>query len=461
MALLRVFGALTLLVAMSVHGAASDVVVTSFSELEKAVDARNSSVEILSDLFFTRQLVVPDSTTLSIGSTQFRATLTGAGLELVSRLFYVRDSILSLTGIDLVGGRCSYDGISQPAADPTLPPARCPGGAIFVSNGGELLLRSVRIMHSEADLGGAVYALSSKVTAVDCVLTSNTAFSAGGAIYIDGDSTLTMTGCTMTSNSASAGGAVAAMDLSRVTFTICTMALNSAYYTGGVVYTEGASIVNAAACDMHSNYATAGGAVFAAGESTVSVNDCTISLNSASVGGAVGAHDDSTAEIANCSLDSNQAAVLGGGVYAEDNSHVIVHSCTMISNSAIEAGGAVSAATYSTVIATNCAMLSNAARLGGALYVGGDVRCEYLPPRLCRRSAKLWISNSEFHTNSADLEVVSCCCSLAVRPAFFQTGYSTERSSSSTICRREVLFSRNRQSRCPSQAAIFMTTMHS
>ena len=344
------------------------VSVGSFSELKLSVGSGTRAIEITApEILFDHQLEVRHTGTVLQIASGIGATLSGGHQGRLffrhqTRLFFLHNgSKLSLRGVDLVGGVASGTCLECPF-----------GGAIFVSVGGELTLRSARVMDNTADLGGAIYAIGSIVTATDCTINSNYASSWGGAIYADGESTVTATDCIMTSNSGHLGsGAIHARGDSTVVVTDCAMISNSGV-VGGAVYANHNSTVTAMNCTMTSNSARWGGVVYAGRDSTFTAIDCTMTSNSASWGGAIYATGHSNVTATDCTMTSNFADIGGGGaVGAGGDSTVVVTDCTMTSNSAAW-GGAVYAVSAPTVTATDCTMTSNSASLGGAVYAAGD-----------------------------------------------------------------------------------------
>ena len=270
--------------------------VRSFPELLLAVDsgARNIAIAAPETVFdhqvevrFTEKALLIEST---IGATLFGRYQT--------RLFFLQNgSALSLRGVNLVGGVAS--GNCSECAQ---------GGAIFVSAGSELRLRSVRVVDNRAIWGGAIYTMSSIVIATDCTLSQNSAAFWGGAVGAAGDSTFTATNCTLTSNLAFLGGAVYAVDASTFTATDCTMTQSSASW-GGAVGAAGDSTFTATNCTLTSNSAFLGGAVYAVDASTFTATDCTMTQNSAYRGGAVAVANGSLAHIWDSCFESNHAEV--------------------------------------------------------------------------------------------------------------------------------------------------------
>ena len=348
-------------------GSAPVVHVGSFPELQMAVSSGAPAIEITArKIVFDQQLYVPSAETALLIESTIDATLSG-GDE--TRLFFLQNgSKLSLRGVRLERGvaRASCTGCFAY------------GGAIYVSSGGELRLHSTHLLGNHADAlrggGGAVYAVSSTVTATNCTMTVNSAPSSGGggAIWAEGASTVIATKCTMTSNSAGWGGAVYVGGRSTFTATDCVMSSNSVSGSGGAIIAFEGSTVTATDCTMTSNSASWAGAVAATGVSTVTVANCTMASNSASWGGAVGAKVHSILIVTDCTMASNRVVQLGGAVVASDHAKVMTVNCTMASNFASFNGGAIIASGDSAVTAADCTMASNVASFnGGAIIASG------------------------------------------------------------------------------------------
>ena len=364
-----------LVVTLATMGNAHRIHVDSFTELNLAVASGAPIIEIIAqEIVFDHQLTVQVLRAPLLIESSIGATLSGGDQ---TRLFVLQNGTsLSLRGVRLESGMARSDESGAPS------PAECPpdhGGAIFASEGSVLHLYSTHLSDNRADrAGGAIYAVSSTVTATNCTINSNTA-SSGGAVWAGGASTVTATNCTMASNSAHWGGAVIATGLSTITATDCTMTSNSAS-TGGAVYAKDSSAFTATDCTMTSNNAPWGGAFSADDGSTVTVTYCTMHSNTAWAGGAIAAVGYSIVTATGCTISSN-SAYEGGAFTAADGSTVTATTCTMTSNSA-NSGGAVAVGgnpmrprwlaywlNDSTMILASCVLSSNNASIGAALFI--------------------------------------------------------------------------------------------
>ena len=115
------------------------VSVGSFSELELSVGSGDRAIEITApNVLFDYQLEVRQTGTPLHIASGIGATLSGGGHQ--TRLFFLHNgSKLSLRGVDLVGGVASGTCLECPH-----------GGAIFLSVGSELTLRSILVMDNTA-----------------------------------------------------------------------------------------------------------------------------------------------------------------------------------------------------------------------------------------------------------------------------------------------------------------------
>ena len=389
MARLAVLLLCSLILAKSAARAPTNV--SSFSELETA-SLGQYGVALMTTpvILFPYQLVVPESATFLLRSaaneklwsfspvkvTQEMASvcippcLFGGDFE--ARMFYLRTgSTLGLRDLSLIGGT---------------------GGAIYLSPGSELLLRSVRVLSQRALRGAAVYAVSSMIIATDCTMTSNSADIAGGAIYAAGNSTATMINCDMTSNRAGILRHGYEFDISEG--------------AGGAIFASGNSIVETMFCTLTSNSASFGGAVYGGGDSTLTAHDCTMTSNSAHYGGAFGSRDDVTATITACTMISNNARALGGAVFADSASCVTLSNCTMTTNSALY-GGAVYGGGDSTLTAHGCTVTSNSAYYGGAFGSRDDATATITACMMLSNTAQ-WSGGAFFADSASCVTVTSC-----------------------------------------------------
>jgi predicted outer membrane repeat protein len=322
---------ITALSALSVVASlqASQSLISSFLELKQAIDFGDTVISIsTAEIVFQQQLYVLDGVTVAIeGGAKSRTILSG---DNSSRLFVVDDrSSLSLRGVTLDRGRCSG----------------CSGGAVFVGPGSELWLHSVLVSGNNAQIGGAIFALSSSVLATSCTITANSA-SSGGAIFAEGDSTVKATSSTITANSAGYGGAVRVGKNANFTMINCVMHSNTAGATGGAVAARDDSTVVIAGSRIFSNQAELGGAIFMDARATV--------------------------VLADCAMLSNVATSIGGVVYCIHEATINATNCLFASNSAYDGGGMLYAGGSASVFTTNCTAASNTGYWGGGLYAQGE-----------------------------------------------------------------------------------------
>ena len=358
-------------------GSAMDASVSSFPELETAVNAGALSIAVAASITFSRELEMRES--LSIDGAM-GSSLSGAGSV---RLFLVNASRLSLRSIELAHGR------HQRA-----------GGAICVIFG-ELVLHSVTLSHNSAFYGGAVGAFErSTVFMSGCAIRFNSA-SWGGAVSVSGDSNFTAHGSTLSHNcigsSETGGGGFAyVQDTSLFAVSSCTMAANSAKH-GGVLFASGSSTAIIENCTASSNHAWESGAVIGAfGTTTATVTACTMTSNAAQAhGGVINANQESTINIASCAMVLN-SAMYGGALNAAERSTISTKACTMTENTAWF-GGALSASDSANAFIAECLLTLNlAAGGGGAVHHDGNLHEEWR-----HYNSVVAISDCTMTTNSA------------------------------------------------------------
>ena len=241
---------------LAVGAAPAGVRVASFEELEEAVESSESAaISITSGrMTFPHQLHIFGDKVVSIDSTD-GALLSGGN---VTRFFVVdASSSLSLRNLHLADG--GGDGCETVLGGYVADGSH--GGAIVMNPKSVLIMNSVRLSTARASIGGAIFASSANVTAVDCTMESNSALT-GGVLYANDRSIITMTGCTMRGNDAKTiGGSICVRSNSTVDLANCSMGSNSAYLSGGAIFVSGRCIVSASDCQLVSNKAATGAAI--------------------------------------------------------------------------------------------------------------------------------------------------------------------------------------------------------
>ncbi len=120
-----------------------------------------------------------------------------------------------------------------------------PGMRAFLFDDGEgpgAIVEGLKVMHGEADFGGAINILNSSPTFNDCVFCDNHASQEGGALWMSGGSP-NFNGCVFQDNSSTYGGAAQIYDPgSAPTFSETQFLSNMAEYSGAIDVYEGGSL---------------------------------------------------------------------------------------------------------------------------------------------------------------------------------------------------------------------------
>jgi hypothetical protein len=180
------------------------------------------------------------------------------------------------------------------------------GGGIRCQASDSLVTNCVIAGNSSFDTsqgGGGIYS----GTAINCVISNNTALHSGGGAYSS-----TLINCILSGNSARVGGGGAASDTAPYVLLNCVLTGNRAGYVGGGA--AGGSLAN---CVLFGNYSSN----YAGGASSTTLINCTVISNSAaqSPGGVY------TSRIANSILYYNSTPIASDANYA---GFTISNSCT-------------------------------------------------------------------------------------------------------------------------------------
>ncbi|UCG57901.1 MAG: hypothetical protein JSU70_00055 [Phycisphaerales bacterium] len=146
-------------------------------------------------------------------------------------------------------------------------------------------IHGLTVANGNADYGGAIYSLNSKLEVINCTFKSNSA-GAGGAIYCEENRPVVAEGCSFDRNSASEyGGGMCCVD-TRATISSCTFAGNSTSGggDGGGLYCidTWAMISN---CTFTNSWAGSGGAVCCGGRGELTITNCVFRGNSTNTSG--------------------------------------------------------------------------------------------------------------------------------------------------------------------------------
>ncbi|MGD1047928.1 MAG: hypothetical protein ABR899_04160, partial [Candidatus Krumholzibacteriaceae bacterium] len=220
--------------------------------------------------------------------------------------------------------------------------------------------------------GAGMYSESSSPLLVDCTLDHNVAQGGAGAIFIM-SSFLSATGCVFTANHAGFGGAiysdVTVNSSGSMVITACRFAGNTAGEGGAIDYPVGSSHVNN--CVFEDNVSDGSGGGICASKG-INLENCSFDRNVANGGGGVSAAGGST--LAKCMFRNNRAVVnpgadetgWGGGLQYNGGSATI-DSCSFEGNTAESSGGGISFYLVSSEV-TGCSFSGNTAGQGGGVY---------------------------------------------------------------------------------------------
>lgn len=290
--------------------------------------------------------------------------------------------------------------ISESAVSFTKNHAGSHGGAIYVRN--YISVKNAVFTENSTDAsGGAIAALTPRMTIADSYFVKNSASSSGGAIYLrdpngkDDVLELTATGVTFEENSATSNGGALYMEESRAYLTDCDMTANTAKY-GGAIYAKTSAALEINESNLTGNKGTSqGGAIGLYGGAVAVLNRVTGAENSSASGGFLYSTESeltiygsrfqrntSTAASAVLALYASAVTKIYGSVF-EDNvaktnagaitvytsgTETLIHSCTFDGNTSGNYGGALHISGKSQVQMYSITAKSNSALYGGFMY---------------------------------------------------------------------------------------------
>ncbi len=222
------------------------------------------------------------------------------------------------------------------------------GGAIYQSNGGELVVVRSVFQGNHSISGGAIDNLLSPLTIVDSTFINNTSNAGGGAIYVDGASAyiddnvggnVVICGCRFEENETiSTGGAVYlwAYHPDELFINRCSFVNNIARRPadgsalGGAVRTGNAPL-QISNCLFHGNHADVhGGAYWTRGNYPTHIVNSTFYRNNAGVSGQEGGYGGALSgfnmHLENLTFVENHAEFTGGAVSAEGDKWTLRNS---------------------------------------------------------------------------------------------------------------------------------------
>lgn len=260
---------------------------------------------------------------------------------------------------------------------------------LFYVSSATLHLADLEIVNGFADSGGALHALSSNISVVNCNFTDNRASKHGGAIFAEDDTILTLEDSVYFSgNNASLDGYGGAISLSSSSATIggiSTFEANSADRGGAIYAAHGSELNLTATSHFSGNTARAsGGAMFGVASDMYALGDgaTAFEVNSASTefGGAfywLSEDRESTVSVEAPWTFWMNSGPTGGAMYLSgEELQVLVEGARFESNVASKNGGALltHAIGQNTddALIQGCTFKGNAASLdGGAAVISG------------------------------------------------------------------------------------------
>lgn len=332
--------------------------VANFAQLEAAILAQETDIEIIAPIVFTKALTITaQNTTIRAGAD---TVLTAASSRHFTHAYAGGAATLTFSNITLSGGGT--------------------GGGI-VNQSPDLTLRGVSIQDCRNTTNGGGVLSSGSLTLVNATIQGCSATSGGGGVFADSTATLTVDSCTLSGNSAVSGGGIYGKTISIVNSDISGNNAVGAYtYGGGISGAAGSNItILRSTIDNNTTYCLGGG-IWAGVGSTITLISGSVSGNQTSSsssadgrGGGILAESNSTININGGSIDNNYARAQGGGVYANANCTVIMSgaagSAASISGNQATSGGALFLNTGATLQMSGGTMSGNqVVSSGGAIY---------------------------------------------------------------------------------------------
>ena len=355
------------------------------TQLAAAVSCDGSfSVEWVGFVTIDTTIVVSENTTLKVtGAADGSSWIDGATRR---PLFLVLGGgALHMTGLNLLKGTTSQSYY---------------GGAI-VANDSDVTVANCSFVENSATSGGAIFLISSTLTLDDTLFVNNFAAACGDTLNIsDGitdqgcyggaitaiESNVSIINCSFTENKATRGGAIAlisstlilgdtiffnnfggdsrgALDLPKIT-------TNNQDYFGGAIYAS-YSDMTAANCSFIENTATKGGAIFMS-SSTLALGDTTFSSN-------IGADSTGALNLPERITTQSHEGCVGGAIYISYSDTTVVN-CSFVANTATRGGAifmisvalALSETSFSSNSAANFEGVATQLNFGGAIFTNSS-----------------------------------------------------------------------------------------
>lgn len=396
------------------YGNKTEVEVSSFDELKKAVEGTKSerTVYLAGDIEMEESITVPaDKKVIITDNGTGRLLVRQSGME--DAFFHVEkgadltvqgtaDKMLVLSGdtateaglegaLIISEGNVTLDKVTvKDNVSESL------YGGVVRSTGGAVVLKDSTFTGNIAECGAVAYLEGGSLSADNCVFDSNTStFGHGGAIYGYKNAKVDLKNCVFTKNSlpnksGSYGGAVALQDACSGTVENCVFDGNKISHegnaNGGAIYVGTGSKLKVTGKNEFKNniiqnleYAL-GGAIYADGKSSVTIEPGSVFENNTATHGGALYNRSSTFTVEGAEFIGNKSTIgHGGAMYTYDAGTTTFKNCTFKNNSVVGKGdtfgGAVAIVSKSKCIMTDCTFDANFVEhngnaYGGAMYIG-------------------------------------------------------------------------------------------
>lgn len=255
------------------------------------------------------------------------------------------------------------------------------GGAIYVSNSGNLDFGSTNFEGNRADnSGGAIGGFTTEeFRAAGAVYEKNSCEVNGGSIDLDGVQNVVLDNVTFTSNRAGRnGGAVRLTEGKRLDILDTVLLLNEAGKDGGGVIARSFKEVELSGLTVKNNTAQgSGGGVFAGGAQNLRLLDTRIEYNRAKKSGGALEVMDSKVDGSGLILKENHADESGGAFLCQGDSSINMHKVNFTHNFA-QAGQSLSTKCSCNVNVTDSFFLREKERKGNGDFFKREKKCSQI-----------------------------------------------------------------------------------
>eukprot|EP00210_Caulerpa_lentillifera_P003990 g3806.t2 len=219
---------------------------------------------------------------------------------------------------------------------------------------------------------GTVDGDAATITIKGCTFTDNDMEDGYGAIWIKGTGDVTIRDSVFTGNSGEQGGCIRIDTSMPATLKNCTFIGNNAGGNGGAlsIVDDGQAFVSDSI--FIGNTGQYGGGVFVSTSGLFECTRCVIDGSVArSFGGAIAAYLQASFVLIDSEIINNTGSQ-GGAIRMEDQVNGVISKTNFRNNTSVGDGGAINQWTKTTLAITNCNFTDNSAKIGGALYLGGQ-----------------------------------------------------------------------------------------